>query len=827
MKPTTRLLAPTALLTIALITGCEKPGDAAPPPSQSLETESGVSPLHEALAARLARRDSDYDGRTDVEENVEETDPQDPSSRRQTRLGLWRFDDDAFTGDAGEAPLRMIGATRVEGQGDGALRLDPDNSAATLAFRAQEPSGKSNINLREGSLVFRFKPDWDSGTGPGNLGVLLSVGVWRQDAGYPFWGLVVNGTGDTLTFRANVDGQKHVFLEAPVEFRSGQWVEIRLAYNPHVALLHIDGREIARQGLGGAPLIPPMEVIESDGFDIGANRYGGHPAKGDFDELATYNYMLEPTLGQAYLESSLGIEIRDHPLRVALSAPMAATRALTVRKRQLPDGAWSHSAKTFHGGLWLDALVQEGHRYEYQCLDSRGIVVRDAIAAVRTEEDSDHGLLALVTASSLPRKLDTDFLEYQNARIAEGWQVRRFTIERHHPNSPGKNRKALDTVRTSLSQWRASESDKPMTVFLVGRAPIFESGSLNPDGHGQRPFPVDGIYGDLEGHEAWLEPETKELLGLTRWPGALEASVGRLDFTDMKPGGVTAYKRYFEKRGAYDRGDWKPTARSLAFPTYGYPSLNRMRSQEAIALSSALFGDDLAMVHYKPFTELGALVAHTAGYGAHNRITLGSRDRLFLSRDFVQPDRAQPVAVHLLDGSYFGDWSVAGNFLRATLLPRDSGLATIWCRTRGVDLRPMATGASIGESLRASINHRLEFSQHYDGPGLFTTVIGDPTIRFFTPEAPRDVRFDPQPMGAEIAWKAAGVSTLIERSDGGLRGVFRQVARLPEEVESWTDSSPLTEKTHYRIRQLHESRTGRGIVYRWSHGVLIGANAST
>jgi hypothetical protein len=117
--------------------------------------------------------DSDYDGRSDAQEILDGTDPFNPNSVLAVRLAHLSFDDtNAWSGDAGRLPLRATNITGIFSWCTNAALVDNTNTAL-LVYRDVETNGAANINLRDGTVRFWFKPDWSSvntgGGGPGTL----------------------------------------------------------------------------------------------------------------------------------------------------------------------------------------------------------------------------------------------------------------------------------------------------------------------------------------------------------------------------------------------------------------------------------------------------------------------------------------------------------------------------------------------------------------------------------------------------------------------------------------------------------------------------------
>jgi sugar lactone lactonase YvrE len=244
--------------------------------------------------------DSDYDGVSDAQEIVDGTDPFNPDSGLPIRLGYWRFDDtNTWVGDAGQLPLLATNVVGVPSWNINAALIDSTNPAI-LTYRDVEINGNANINLRQGTIRFWFKPDWSSadwighyGTGPGSNGRLIEMGNYDPAFTNGWWALYLSPDGTQLTFGSSTNGAGNTNLSATVSWALKRWHQIVLTYSPTNSTLYWDGQEIATDGTGTNYY--PSLTERTNGFRIGSDAYGGNQAGGVFDELETFNYQLTAT----------------------------------------------------------------------------------------------------------------------------------------------------------------------------------------------------------------------------------------------------------------------------------------------------------------------------------------------------------------------------------------------------------------------------------------------------------------------------------------------------------------------------------------------------
>jgi hypothetical protein len=215
-------------------------------------------------------------------------------------LDSWSFyDTNGWTSDYSYAPVSFtnLGVSlygdSIYGSGS-ALILDSTN-AAWLQYNVYEHDGTTNLTVNQGSLTLWFSPDWGStnvgGTGPGWWGQLIDAGQWTTNASYGWWSLYTDPEGANLYFSAqNNSGTETNYLSAPITWTSNQWHFLALTYSTTNTALYLDG-QLATNG-AGMSIWPDSEVL-ANGFYIGSDTNGETQAHGIFDEIYTYNFVLD------------------------------------------------------------------------------------------------------------------------------------------------------------------------------------------------------------------------------------------------------------------------------------------------------------------------------------------------------------------------------------------------------------------------------------------------------------------------------------------------------------------------------------------------------
>ncbi len=273
---------------------------------------NGAGDLGETL---WLHSDTDYDGRSDGDEPVDGTDPLNASSVKLVRLGHWRFDDVTLAGDEGQLPADTYNVVPPVASWSGSALWMNTNSQ--ILYREIETNGRPNINLRNGTVRFWFRPDWSSasagGTGPLNDARLIELGTFDFFAAIGWWVLGFDLGGNTLSFASHSNGVRREYWAAPVSLVSNRWHQFTLSYSPSNTALFLNGQllyndTIARENdrpiimatgeklntSGGGIYNYPSAAVRANGFRFGNADGGLQQAKGQFEELETFNYPLTP-----------------------------------------------------------------------------------------------------------------------------------------------------------------------------------------------------------------------------------------------------------------------------------------------------------------------------------------------------------------------------------------------------------------------------------------------------------------------------------------------------------------------------------------------------
>jgi hypothetical protein len=206
-------------------------------------------------------------------------------------VGYWPFDTADWMGVMGQLPVVTNGLQLVPGHLSNAVHMGYTNS--NLRYNYAESSGRTNINLQNGSIVMWFKPDWSS-VNLGGAGLGVQENDWGNligvDSTPGFWELYFDPQGNDLWFDSGDGTNWSPSLEATISWNPNEWHQIVLTYSSSNSTLYIDGAPHAQDsGISAAPIFD--NFASENNFTVGSDKWTD-PVNGTIDELRTYNFPL-------------------------------------------------------------------------------------------------------------------------------------------------------------------------------------------------------------------------------------------------------------------------------------------------------------------------------------------------------------------------------------------------------------------------------------------------------------------------------------------------------------------------------------------------------
>ena len=163
-------------------------------------------------------------------------------------------------------------------------RSRESHKAVPWAVPMLATSGSWNLDPERGALRLWYRPDYDSGSGPGHLARLMTLVSARDKTVATWWSLVISRDGACVQLLCETANGPAACASAPVAFQAGSWHLITLGYTETNCALFIDDQEVAE---GGGLMTVPSDAAPFTGLLIGSG-LSGEVAAGEIEEFAAF-----------------------------------------------------------------------------------------------------------------------------------------------------------------------------------------------------------------------------------------------------------------------------------------------------------------------------------------------------------------------------------------------------------------------------------------------------------------------------------------------------------------------------------------------------------
>ncbi len=425
-----------------------------------------------------------------------------------------------------------------------------------------------------------------------------------------------------------------------------------------------------------------------------------------------------------------------------------------VHRRAAGIVKWDTLTKTLGktASSYTDTTMIKGKLYEYRI--KKTLTVGSSIPAWgyiyggnAIEHPVAQGTIILVVEDTFATDLATELLRLEDDLLNEGWQVHRIDAKRH--GTPPQ-------VKEAIMEAYALDPDNTKAVFLFGHVPVPYSGLyVVPDGHPDHmgAWPADLYYGELDGE--WTDDYSQSEIVINgvpidtntirqpnrnsvgdgkfdqvTIPDNIDLMVGRVDLANM-PAFTTKNEKellrhYLDKDHAYRTGQLTAPPRALIDDNFGTFSVTEAFASSAWRAFPQLVGrdsiyDNASVDWFTTLPEQPYLWAYGCGGGSFT-----SCGGVGTTTDFVT--KGSKAIFTMLFGSYFGDWNVSNNLLRAPLAT-EYGLSCAWSGRPYWYFQPMAIGLPIGFCARLTQNNVGAYATGPSPTSIHIGLMGDPTLR--------------------------------------------------------------------------------------------------
>lgn len=534
--------------------------------------------------------------------------------------------------------------------------------------------------------------------------------------------------------------------------------------------------------------------------------------------------------------------VQTSPPQITLNwLPNVGTTNYAVDRKLKDASVWIPLAATLSGTTtqYVDDSVSVGVNYEYRVrrTASTGAVIYTGYGYINSGIEipvtENRGKLILLIADNFSVSLAPEIKRLEEDMEGDGWEVITAYVS---------TTAAVPDVKDQILNIYNLDTANTKALFLLGHIPVPYSGNFGPDGHTdhQGAWATDVYYAELDGTwtdafvnvTAGLPARTQNVPGdgkFDQWlipSGAVELQVGRVDLYGMPSFTATETeltKNYLDKDHNYRKKIFSPVKRAVLDDNFGYFTPGEVFASSGFKNFAPLVGPSNVTVadYFTTMTGNSYQWSYGCGGGSYTSASgIGS------TSDFANSD-LQGVFT-MLFGSYFGDWDISNNFLKAALC-QGKTLTNAWAGRPNWMFHHMALGETIGYSTKLTQNNTtLYFGSPY-GPNqgmvnsIHISLMGDPTLRNDIVAPVSNVVATKVGNDCHISWTASTETNLIGYNiymKNDSNSTYVKINSSPIVGTTYTDNCLLYPGIYkYMVRALKLETTPSGSYYNMSEGI--------
>ncbi|NUM32320.1 MAG: T9SS type A sorting domain-containing protein [Bacteroidetes bacterium] len=506
---------------------------------------------------------------------------------------------------------------------------------------------------------------------------------------------------------------------------------------------------------------------------------------------------------------------------------------VTLYQKNFTSGNWEIK-KTRSGadsGFFKIDNVNIGQLYEFQIAkmgttSSYGYIY----TGINIEEVHSEGNILMVIDSAIYTKIPKSIKQYETDLIASGWKTEKVVVS---PKKTVTEIKEIIKGKTGIT-----------TVVLIGHVAVPYSGQYGFDGHPehQGAWAADMYYGELDGtwtdnsvnaNPSGARPETINVPGDGKfdqqWPPSdVDIEIARIDLTRLSSFGKTdsaLHAYYFQKNHHFRSGGFNHEYKAIIddnFTSYEMASWGFRSYAPAVDTGNLYYNIDNSSNDYvTTLKNKWWMLAAASGPGSYT-----SCGGVVNTSNFVN-DSIKTV-ISGMSGSYFGDWDINNNLLRASLASKPSILSAFWGGIPAWVLHPLAMGYDMGYCAKISMNNKGTYVGNFNGGrnSIHISLLGDPTVNIYPVKSPTNLVISGTASAPKLTWTASADNNIIGYNiyrANTLNGDFVKANTAIVTGTTFTDTKPRNVKTVYIVRAVKKIINPSGIHNQMSLGAIDSA----
>ncbi len=526
--------------------------------------------------------------------------------------------------------------------------------------------------------------------------------------------------------------------------------------------------------------------------------------------------------------------IQETPPQIQLTwVADTANLGYTIYRKFRDDTAWGDTLAILDPAstTWTDTTIIVGVAYEYRILKSmpkfveyEGPILGNGYiyAGVKVPPTHFRGNCLVVIDSSIVNAIQPEVDRLMMDLESDGWNPSAVLVDRNDP---------VTVVKVAIQAWAALHPTSQKTLLLLGHVPVPYSGDISPDGHNpdhKGAWPADGYYGDLIGNWTDSTVNINAPVGTRNdnypgdgkfdnrfFPANVQLQVGRVDLwgmTKFPESEEELLRRYLDKDHAWRMGQMTVVERGLI--DNNFSGFAEGIGQPAWKNFAPMFGiKNVHDVAYRSSLQNGSYLWSMGAGGGGPESASDISNTTNYATDSLQ------TQFTFLFGSYFGDWDVPNNFLRAPLASR-SGLTCTWGTRPNWQVHHMALGEHIGFSTQLTMNNVSLYHGSFAVKFIHIALMGDPTLRMHILAPVQNLELTRDGLQVHLDWD----------DPAGASGYHIYKKTSPDQPFILLNTDPLTDLFYtdpcvdegwvrYMVRSVELRTSGSGSYYNLSAGL--------
>ncbi len=508
--------------------------------------------------------------------------------------------------------------------------------------------------------------------------------------------------------------------------------------------------------------------------------------------------------------------------------------AYTVARKLKGATTWSTLASGLSGTLtqFVDNTVSVGTNYEYRVIRSSSLPAAYGFinTGIEVPAVENRGKLILLVANTVTAPLASELSRLEDDLEGDGWEVIRLVAS---------TTASASQIKPLITNVYNQDPANTKALFIFGHVPVPYSGNIAPDAHPDHvgAWPCDAYYADIDGNwtDLSVTSNTSNPARIVNVPGDgkfdqstiptdVELMVGRVDLYDMPAFAQTEIqllKNYLDKDHDYRKKNFNVIKRALIDDNFGYFSAEAFAANGWRNFAPICTPSNVVSADY--FSTMASNTSYQWSYGCGGG-SFTSASGIGTTANFASSNLGGVFTI--LFGSYFGDFDITNNFLRAALC-QGKMLTNLWAGRPNWWLHHMGLGEVIGYSARITQNNGPSPIYHPPGNGnkqVHIALMGDPTLRNDIVSPVSNVVATRIGNNCHINWTASTQTNVLGYNiymKNDTNKTYTKINPNPITSNSYTHQCLIYPGIYkYMVRALVLEQTPSGTYYNMSEGIM-------